>query len=199
MRVRGQIACIGDSITYGYPYGVKASWVAHTSLEGVTLVNHGVNGDTVGGMLKRLDREVLSTGSSHVLILVGTNDAFGNLSRTEYSSSLGHMTRKVRLGGMTPVLGVLTPVAPASLGQIFALSQGEIRRVMGRLQEYRQEIILISEKQRIPRVDFCSAFLEKSGRLREELLTDGVHPTRQGYLAMARQAEGDLAPILYPG
>ena len=51
--------CIGDSLTYGYGVRRAQCWTELASeMSGWTLVNHGICGDTTGGMLVRM-REIL--------------------------------------------------------------------------------------------------------------------------------------------
>ena len=37
------VACFGDSLIFGFPYGPKESWIAEVEAEtGVTMLNYGV-------------------------------------------------------------------------------------------------------------------------------------------------------------
>ena len=55
-----KMVCIGDSLTYGLGIPVNENWAALLGRElGFEVVNKGVNGDTSGGMLARLERDVL--------------------------------------------------------------------------------------------------------------------------------------------
>ena len=54
-----EIICIGDSLTYGYGVRRTQRWTElATERSGWKLINHGVCGDTTGGMLVRM-REIL--------------------------------------------------------------------------------------------------------------------------------------------
>ena len=51
------IACFGDSLTYGYPYGPAASWVKEAGEKlGIAAVNEGICGQTSADILARLCR-----------------------------------------------------------------------------------------------------------------------------------------------
>ena len=72
-----KIVCLGDSLTYGFPYGPQASWVTYLSnAYGPGLCNAGVNGNTMEDMAARFDRDVLAKKPAMVVILGGTNDAY---------------------------------------------------------------------------------------------------------------------------
>ena len=54
-----KIVCIGDSITYGFPYGEEASWTRLLAeATGHLIINKGINGNTTGDMLNRFSRDV---------------------------------------------------------------------------------------------------------------------------------------------
>lgn len=75
--MQGKIVCLGDSLTYGFPYGPGVSWVAYVSrICGLSLSNAGVNGNTMEDMAARFDRDVLAKKPATVVILGGSNDAF---------------------------------------------------------------------------------------------------------------------------
>jgi lysophospholipase L1-like esterase len=72
-----KVVALGDSITQGYPFDMEASWVYILKMEkGLDIVNKGINGDTLEGMLERFERDVISLLPGMVIIMGGTNDAF---------------------------------------------------------------------------------------------------------------------------
>ena len=49
------VACFGDSLIFGFPYGPKESWIAEVQAEtGVTMLNYGVCGDCCDDIVYRL-------------------------------------------------------------------------------------------------------------------------------------------------
>ena len=79
-----KIVCLGDSITWGFPFGPGYSWVRmlDDALEG-EFINQGINGNTTSDMLRRFDQSVLKYNPSHVIIMGGC-DMSGKL-RSHYS------------------------------------------------------------------------------------------------------------------
>ncbi|KUK82705.1 MAG: putative phosphatase, partial [Pelotomaculum thermopropionicum] len=74
---RDKIVCLGDSITYGFPYGPEASWVRICSEKlGLKLVNRGINGNTTRQMLRRFIPDVVNLKPAFVIIMGGSNDAW---------------------------------------------------------------------------------------------------------------------------
>lgn len=50
-----KLICIGDSLTFGYGVHLSQRWTRLCAQEtGWELVNEGINGDTTGGMLTRM-------------------------------------------------------------------------------------------------------------------------------------------------
>ncbi|MDR1160507.1 MAG: GDSL-type esterase/lipase family protein, partial [Syntrophomonadaceae bacterium] len=67
-----KIVCIGDSITWGFPFGPEYSWVyqLEKSLE-AEVINEGINGNTTSQMWRRFEHDVIKQRPSHVIIMGG--------------------------------------------------------------------------------------------------------------------------------
>ncbi len=69
------LAVLGDSLTYGYPFGPKVSWLQTVEEKlAVKILNHGICGETTGDMLLRINSIVREEGLTHLLIFGGAND-----------------------------------------------------------------------------------------------------------------------------
>lgn len=69
------VACFGDSLIFGFPYGPKESWIAEVEAEtGVTMLNYGVCGDCCDDIVYRLKNMYLSEQVEAVLFWGGAND-----------------------------------------------------------------------------------------------------------------------------
>ena len=69
------IACLGDSLTYGYGIPRPKVWTTLLARRtGIDVRNCGINGDTTGGMLARFHQHVVQAGADAVLIMGGFND-----------------------------------------------------------------------------------------------------------------------------
>jgi len=162
------LVALGDSITYGYPYGRRASWVAIAEETcGKRLVNAGVPGDTTARLLARFDADVPVHAPRYVLVLGGTNDARAGVLPREVWAHLAAICAAARGHGIVPVVGLPPPLAGPE---------------ESRLQEYRTGLGTWGQAV----VDFRSPFLDAQGKVRAGLLRDGIHPTREGYRLMAR-------------
>lgn len=69
------IACFGDSLVYGFPFGPRISWTAKAEeLTGHKFLNYGVCGDCCDDILYRLRNIFLPSQTTHILFLGGAND-----------------------------------------------------------------------------------------------------------------------------
>lgn len=81
------IACFGDSLVQGFPYGNDYSWVATSEkLLGakVKLYNYGLCGDCCDDILYRMRSYPLPKEVTHIIFLGGANDVLQGCSR-EYT------------------------------------------------------------------------------------------------------------------
>lgn len=177
MKKRKEIVCLGDSITYGYPYGPAHSWVSYAALEsGLRLLNAGVNGDTTLDMARRFQRDVIERKPLAVVILGGTNDAFcSEITLVQTVCSMESMIREAINNDIQPVIGLPLPVDDLSVSSKLDSISAAYRELAKRLD--------------VPLIDFASPFIDpKNGSPDERLYIDGVHPNKLGYEAMGKTA-----------
>jgi acyl-CoA thioesterase-1 len=192
------IVCLGDSITEGLTYAllVRQSLREAGRTEPVML-GAGVGGDTAGGMLARLDRDVFSYDPDLVMLDTGLNDYA--LTAGEYEQALRAIYDRCK-AEKVPVLSLtLTTLAPRHSGMDAHLAEFDavIRRLAA---EYGWALADVQARMR-----------EALARGGEELNEpDGVHLNLAGYRAMARavldaMGHGDVpvcetfVPPLLPG
>lgn len=173
---------LGDSITYGFPYGPRFSWVALVAGKlGLNITNGGINGDTTDGMLRRLPR-ALADRPTYLIFLGGANDAYWGIPAVEAAGNARKIIDACAGVGTGVIVGMPTPVAEP--------------RVEERLAEYRSEYLRLAKEYGLPVIHFEKAFLDENGRFKDELTTDGCHPNIEGYEAMAEVAEQALSALL---
>lgn len=69
------VACFGDSLIFGFPYGPKESWIAEVQAEiGVTMLNYGVCGDCCDDIVYRLKNMYLPERTEGIVFWGGAND-----------------------------------------------------------------------------------------------------------------------------
>ena len=177
-----KIFALGDSITYGFPYGPRYSWVKMVSDRlSIKIVNGGINGDTTAFMLHRLP-QALADMPSHLLFTGGANDAYWGQPLSEVRANFSEICGLCRRANVNVIAGLPTPVDEPQVEAILA--------------DYRNYLMELAAKYSFLVIPFQEAFIDENGRFKAELTTDGCHPNIDGYEAMAEVAEKCLASIL---
>lgn len=113
-----KLICIGDSLTFGYGVHLSQRWTRLCAQEtGWELVNEGINGDTTGGMLTRMQGGVLAelregglgADRPYVLLMGGSNDVFYSGSDAAARGNMGAMIHQLFSVGVLPVVGIPLP------------------------------------------------------------------------------------------
>lgn len=167
-----KLICLGDSITWGFPFGPEHSWVNLASRTlGINMVNRGINGNTAEDLVNRFNTDVLSQYPSHVLIMVGTNDANMNLPLDKYSESISVMFETARENKISTIIALPVPSMDRWLEYT--------------LEKYRYWLCNFIAARNIPMVDFAAVMQLPDGTVNPECFVDEVHPSKTGYQWMA--------------
>lgn len=178
-----KVVAIGDSLTVGFPYAHRCSWVrAVEETLGVRIYNKGVNGDTTGQMLRRFGRDCLALEPSHVIITGGSNDAFAGKDVDDILGNITGMIEQALTKGIKPIIGLPPPLNPPADEKMLAL--------------YRAEMEAFAAEKGIAVINFYKAFFDDGGRVRTELFADGAHPNLAGYKTMTAAALRCLEELL---
>ncbi|MCG0278557.1 MAG: SGNH/GDSL hydrolase family protein [Thermanaeromonas sp.] len=180
------IVGLGDSLTYGYPYGPESSWLALAAkVTGAVVVNKGVNGETTQEMLQRFEEDVLELNPRAVIVLGGTNDAWAKTDVAKVEAQVREMIEGASRAGILPVVALPPPLCPKDPDiPLFFLEEMEKL-----LEAYRQAYRRLAHSHHLPLLDFYTALLEPETRWgKVEYFIDGAHPNRRGYQVMAEVA-----------
>ena len=167
-----KIVCLGDSITWGFPYGPGCSWVNIASVVlGVSMINRGINGETAGDLLDRFEKNVISEIPAEVFVMAGTNDAAIGISPDVFINNVTAMITMSRDNRIIPILGLPVP----SLDRLLE----------NQMEKYRCRLRQLSKVTGIQTVDFSSVMIDTDGIVKLKNYMDDVHPSKEGYKAMA--------------
>ena len=172
-HTESKIVAIGDSITYGFPYTSKGSWFNLAAKQlNIEHMNKGINGDTTDGMLERFYKDVLRQKLSHVIIMGGTNDAYAGIAVDEVINNLQTMAELAVDNTIIPIFGLPIPCNDVDAESL--------------LGQYREQICQYAAENDIAIIDFYGAMVDEgSGKIKEGLHSDGIHPNEAGYKVMA--------------
>lgn len=170
-----KVAALGDSITYGYPYG--KGWVSILSEETEHhYINAGLNGDTLWGMYNRLKEDVITQQPEVCFVTGGTNDVLQGYSEEQMQKNFRLICEALGEADIKIIAGIPIPLLLEDFDE--------------RLQPLRQFI----KKKYECTVDFHSCFYD-GHRVKAGLIYDGAHPSDEGYRLMANAARKVLDTI----
>jgi acyl-CoA thioesterase I len=178
-----KVVFLGDSISAGlhlpgeqaFPSVIKRS----LAKDGVSfqLLNAGVSGDTSAGGLRRVDW-VLKQQPKIVVVELGANDALRGQPVQEIENNLRGILEKIRAAGVTPLL--LGMRIPTSYGEDYA-------------NAFEAVYPELAKELGIPFVPF---FMDGVAGVAALNLPDGLHPTQEGHVKLARTVQPALAKLL---
>jgi acyl-CoA thioesterase-1 len=167
-----KIAVLGDSLAAGF--GVKPAESFPARLEAglkaqgraVTILNHGVSGDTTAGGLDRIDW-MLADKPDIVLVELGGNDALRGTDPAATERNLTAIVEKLKAAGVTVWLAGM--LAPRNLGSDYVTAfDGLYKR--------------IAEKYQVPLYPFI---LDGVAQDPAFIQADGIHPNPKGAQVVA--------------
>ncbi len=163
----GGIVFLGDSITEAFP--------AAKAFPGQNVLNRGIGGDRIGGVLERLDVSVSRPQPRRVFLMIGINDIVGtpNVPVASLAGEYGRLLDQLREAAPEAEI-VVQYLLPLSGG--FAVHNERVR-------EMNVEIRRLAEERGLPFLDLHWHLRDESGALRREFTFDGIHLTLMGYWA----------------
>ncbi|HZK44236.1 MAG TPA: GDSL-type esterase/lipase family protein [Syntrophomonadaceae bacterium] len=175
-----KIVCIGDSTTYGFPYGHQDSWVKMLDDEIFgKVINKGINGDITSNMLNRFNRDVITYKPQFVIITGGINDVVSSMSLSSIKQNFIEMVEMALANNISPILGLPSAVDIVSW-----------EKSLIKLRLWQEEY---ANMLNLNVINFAQAFYDNDGKLKEELLlADGGHPSKEGYKQMFKQINLDI-------
>ena len=100
-----KIVCFGDSLTSCGGNGGRYSDMLQKSLPSCKVINRGRSGDTIGGALERLERDVLSCKADILVIGIGANDYWQRKRPLcDLKRDFGTILERCHLAGMKIVI-----------------------------------------------------------------------------------------------
>ncbi|NLL52866.1 MAG: lysophospholipase [Peptococcaceae bacterium] len=179
-----KVIALGDSITQGFPFSTKESWVYYAAQElDLDIINQGICGDLTRDMLRRFQQDVVAYNATHVIILGGTNDAALGYPLAEVSTNFTVMVDMACRHDIIPILGLPIP---------FLVREEEVK-----LMSYRKWLQDNANRKRIWIVDFYAPFraaIEAGTGMK--LYADEVHPSVEGYQLMGKVAVENLRELI---
>ena len=167
------IICFGDSITFGY--GVNPGEDYPSLLAKVVpcaVINAGIDGDTTGEAVRRMDSDVLQRDPRLVIIEFGGNDFLRKIPKETTMENIRKMVDSIQ------AKGAMVAIADISSGMFLA--------------EYRAALQKIAQEKN---AIFIPGIL--SGIITNPAMkSDFFHPNAKGYQLVAEKIHRYITPYL---
>ncbi len=151
-------------------------WKMAPSFGLLPILNRGISGDWALKALKRFDSDVLKLKPKLLVLLIGTNDLEHGQSIDAILDNIEIMLEKAHEKNIKVILCSLLPVTGK---YIKGRPLNDILKINNNLKE-------LSLKHAADYVDFHSQLINKEGKFIQDLTSDGLHPSRSGYLKMTK-------------
>ena len=195
-----ELICLGDSLTFGYGVKISSRWTSLTAAQsGWKLTNMGISGDTSGGMMLRLNTQIMTRQAFSgfhadrpiVLIMGGCNDIFYSGSDISARANIGAMIHQLRATGSEPLIGIPMKICASGLSPEWS-SVIDLDTIGDSFDKFFDWIEEYCKGFKVRYVDFRPDFTNPDGSVKEELYLDGLHPNEKGHELMAAR----LVPVL---
>ena len=170
----GKYIFIGDSLTRGYGVPSGHGWVEllaqNPFFADKKVENHGVDGDTLQGILNRLERLTISD-QDLVFVMGGTNDILMGRNADYCISKLKSIVNHIQISGAHLVIGLPPHI------EFDPFDQNDV------IVAYNDRIKELARKEEIPLIDFYSP-LKAASEANQVVYEGDVHPNEAGYEIM---------------
>lgn len=202
-----RVVFLGNSITCNgeFHHNVKLYYQTRYPQADVAFFNAGVSGDVTGGILRRIDADVMIHKPTHVVIMIGMNDVERGLYGPQATNNADTLARreaaitkyKTNLEKIVVILkekGLQVALQKPSIydqtGDLKAKNNLGVNDALHSCANFMGEL---SAKYQIPTVDYWSIMTQINEQIQKKDLKntivsgDRVHPASAGHLVMSFQ------------
>ena len=193
------IVCLGDSTTYGYMVGRDKVWTKILNdkfhKENKNIINKGINGDMISGMLVRFEIDCIKENADTVILMGGVNDIFTCKPLEKIENNFINIINKALENNIDII--AFTPIAFVKEAFSF-FESNNIEEFENILKKYVNFINDYTSKNNIKSIDVYSLFTNKI--LKEnnyyDIFFDGVHLSENGHNVFASEIYKELKKYL---
>jgi len=172
-----ELCLLGDSITDGWPQNLFDRYFDRWAS-----VNFGIGGDRCENVLWRLEHgELVGTSPKVIVLLIGTNNS-GMNTAPEISHGITAVVKALRAG---------CPKTKILLLGVFPKKDMKLKKT----KAINAVIAKLDDKKMVRYLDIGPQFLDGE-KIKQGMLKDGVHLTKQGYLIWGETMSPLLAEMM---
>ena len=177
----GRVVFFGASIT--------RRWDLEKYFPEFQMINRGVGGQLVPGMLSRFKRDVLDLKPQAVIIKFCSINIRPHQSLTMLEDGMVMMVEMATNAGIQPIVSTIIPAGKpeAHIGDY---------SVADTLNSFNDWARAFAMEKDLPLIDFARAIEDENGYLPRECSTDPVHVNERGYEILAEAARPVIKRVL---
>ena len=161
------IVFLGDSITEGFQLA--------TAFRGKNVINRGIGGDGVDGVIARLDISVQELNPKKVYLLIGIN----NLNYTSTPEQMAKL--KAKYAELVQEIRKVSPKTELIIQSVFPLTGG-FAKTNPKVLEFNEFIKQLAHDNGLAYIDIHKNLRNDKGELKSDYTGDGIHLTIDGYI-----------------
>ena len=171
-RYESMISYPTDIVFLGDSMIAKGAW--QEFYPGYTVKNRGISGDTIDGIRARMD-SITATKPERIFLMVGVNDIlFGKMATGRMEQDYISLLDEIRETGAEIYVMSILPVSAGTEEKYGSDLNAWIREATSMIETH-------CEEYGAHYIDVRGGMADGSGCLREEITTDGIHLTGEGY------------------
>ena len=181
-----KIICLGDSTTYGYMVNRNNVWTSilnkkfEEENKDIILINKGINGDMISGMLARFDIDCINEKADTVILMGGVNDIFTCKSLAKIEENFINIIKKSNENNIDII--VFTPIP--FIKEAFTFFEADnLDDYENTLIEYINFINDYTKKNNIKSINVYDIFINNILKNHNyyDIYFDGVHLNENGH------------------
>lgn len=165
-------------------------WPLESSFPNYEVIDRGVPGQRLSGMLLRFRPDVIELGSEVVLIEISSYNFREESSIAELFDYAQSMAELARCHGIKPIMTTLIPHVEG-----YEVYESDYD-VIDSIEVYAEWMRLWCAEEGIALVDFNGLMANEQGFLREELASNAVEPNAEGYALLSEAVTRTLDSLV---
>lgn len=181
-----KMAFIGDSLVSCPNVAVKDGWYDLVAKNlGIDYVNNAAGGKMTLVMWGMFKMDVVDEKADGVFLCCGMNDILLDEPLHKLQENIAGTLDKAEAAKLSPIIVGLPPLTRPESSQHGWQVPSEVEKHNAALQEYRTWLQAEAAKRNLPVFDYEKVMAEGEKAAGKSLFQDGLHPTAEGYKAVA--------------
>lgn len=182
-----KMAFIGDSLVSCPNVSMKEGWYDQVSKTlGMDYCNNAAGGKMTLVMWGMFKMDVVDEKADGVFLCCGINDILLDEPLEKVKENIAGTLDKAQAAGLSPIIVGKPPLTRPESADHGWQVPSEVAKHNADLEEYRAWLDAEARKRGLPLFDYEKVLQDAEKAAGKSLLQDGLHPTAEGYQAIAK-------------